>query len=130
MIAPRSLVLIDTSAWIEALRVRGDEKIRAEVYGLIQDGRAAWCHIVRLELWAGAQPKEIPRLKELRRTIRDLETSEPVWNEACELAQRARGKGFTVPAGDLLIVACARFHRAELVHKDRHFDQLKALEHR
>jgi predicted nucleic acid-binding protein len=127
LIVPRSFVLIDTSAWIEALRVRGDEKIRAEVYALIRDGRAAWCHIVRLELWAGAQAKEFPRLEELRRSIRDLETSESVWNGAYELARRTRAKGFTVPASDLLIVACARFHGAEIIYKDRHFDQLKAL---
>lgn len=127
MIVPRALVLIDTSAWIEALRVRGDEKIRAEVYALIEDGRAAWCHIVRLELWAGAQAREIPRLEEMRRSIRDLETSESVWNRAYELALHARARGFTVPAGDLLIVACAHFHGAEVMHKDKHFDQLKAL---
>jgi predicted nucleic acid-binding protein len=127
VIVPRSLVLIDTSAWIEALRVRGDQKIRAEVYALIEDDRAAWCHIVRLELWAGAHAKEIPRLEELRRSIRDLETSESVWSGAYELARRTRAKGFTLPASDLLIVSCAHFHGVEIVHKDQHFDQLKAL---
>jgi len=120
-------VLIDTSAWIEALRVRGDEKIRAQVYGLIQDGCAAWCHFVRLELWAGAFRKELPRLEEMRRSIRDLETTESIWEASYELANRARAKGFTFPASDLLIVACARYHRAEIVHNDRHFEQLKAL---
>ena len=127
MIAPRSVVLIDTSAWIEALRARGDEKIRTQVYALIQDGRAAWCHIVRLELWAGAQAKELPRLEEFRRTIRDLETSEAVWNRAYGLARQTRAKGLTLPASDLLIIACARFHGAEIIHKDRHFDQIASL---
>jgi predicted nucleic acid-binding protein len=127
LILQHSFVLIDTSAWIEALRVRGDEDIRAEVYALIQSGRAAWCHIVRLELWAGAHPKEFPRLEELCRSIRDLETPEQVWRGAYDLARRARGKGFSVPANDLLIAACARFHGAEIVHKDRHFDQIKSL---
>ena len=127
MILQRSFVLIDTSAWIEALRVRGDEVIRAEVYALIQNGRAAWCHIVRLELWAGAHPKEFPRLQELCRSIHDLGTPEQVWNGAYELARRARVKGFSVRANDLLVVACARFHGAELVYRDKHFDQLKSL---
>ncbi len=127
MIAPRAFVLIDTSAWIEALRVRGDDKIRTEVYALIQNGRAAWCHPVRLELWAGAYAKELPKLEELRRAIHDLETSEAVWNAAYQLAARARAKGYTVPASDLLIVACGRIHGAEIVHRDRRFEQLKAL---
>ncbi|MCE0497969.1 MAG: PIN domain-containing protein [Methylacidiphilales bacterium] len=127
MIVPRALVLIDTSAWIEALRVRGDDKIRAEVYALIEDGRAAWCHIVRLELWAGAQAREIPRLEEMRRNIRDLETSESVWNRAYELALHARARGFTVPAGDLLIAACADYYGVKIVHQDRHFEQIAAL---
>ena len=128
MIVSRSFVLIDTSAWVEALGVRGDPKIRAEVHALIEDDRAAWCHMVRLELWAGAHTKEIPRLEELRRSIRDLETSESVWTGAYELARLTRAKGFTFPAADLLIAACARFHGAEVVHKDRHFEQIKELE--
>lgn len=127
MIAPRAFVLIDTSAWVEALRVRGDEKIRARVHVLIEDGRAAWCHFVRLELWAGAQAREMPRLEELRRTIHDLEISEPVWKDAYELARHTRAKGFTIPASDLLIAACARFHGVEILHVDKHFDAIANL---
>ena len=109
------------------MRVRGDAKTRAEVYGLVEDGRAAWCHMVRLELWAGAQAKELPRLEEMRRNIHDLETTEPVWETAYDLARRTRAKGFTLFATDLLIAACARIHGADLVHRDKHFDQLKML---
>lgn len=126
MIASR-LVLIETSAWIEAMRPKGDEKIRAQVRELMEEGRAAWCHMVRLELWAGAKPKEIPTLEEFRRNIHDLKTPEAVWESAYELAKRVRAKGFTLPATDLLIVACARFHGAEVLHKDKHFDQIKML---
>ena len=95
MIAARSLVLIDTSAWVEAMRQRGDEKIRGEVYALIEQGRAAWCHVVRLELWAGAHSRELPRLEEFRVTIRDLEITEAVWEGAYALARSSRAKGLT-----------------------------------
>ena len=51
----QSLTLIDTSCWIEALRVSGDPVIREKVKELLIEGRAAWCDMVLLELWNGAR---------------------------------------------------------------------------
>ena len=45
--------LIDTSSWIDALRRDGDPQIRARVVALMASGEAAWCDLVRLELWNG-----------------------------------------------------------------------------
>ena len=52
------LVLIDTSSWIEALRVSGRTDIRQIVLNLMIEGCAAWCDMVALELWNGARGKD------------------------------------------------------------------------
>ena len=36
-------LLIDTSAWVEAMRRRGDEITRNEVYAALRTGRARFC---------------------------------------------------------------------------------------
>jgi predicted nucleic acid-binding protein len=48
-----ALVLVDSSAWIHALRKAGDPTVRAALNKLLTDKLAAWCEIVRVELWSG-----------------------------------------------------------------------------
>jgi len=45
--------LIDTSSWIHQMREQGDPVVRARVEALLRAGEAAWCAMVRLEIWAG-----------------------------------------------------------------------------
>jgi predicted nucleic acid-binding protein len=47
--------LIDTSAWIHALRADGDSAVASRVRALLEMGEAAWCPMVQLELWNGAR---------------------------------------------------------------------------
>ncbi len=119
--------MVDTSAWIETMRPRGDAFIRETVSDLLRNRRAAWCDMVKLELWNGAFAKEMPALEALETDVVALETTDEIWKAARDLARQVRRKGFSVPANDLLIMACARFHGADLIHKDKHFDQIKAL---
>jgi len=46
-------VLVDSSLWVHQLRRSGDRAKRDRVNPLLQNGRAAWCPAVRLELWRG-----------------------------------------------------------------------------
>jgi len=65
-------VLIDTSAWVEAMRRRGDETIRNEVHAALRTGRARFCDFVRLELWNGVGgDAERKWLLELEQKCRD-----------------------------------------------------------
>ena len=50
-------VLIDTSAWIDALRKDGDAEIRSSVRHITAEGRAVICDLIRIELWNGAAGK-------------------------------------------------------------------------
>jgi predicted nucleic acid-binding protein len=58
------------------------------------------------------------------RTLPELEINREVWELAYTIARQARNTGVTVPAADILIAACARFHRAAIEHADSDFDLL------
>jgi hypothetical protein len=120
--------LIDTSAWIHALRSDGDSAVVARVRALLETGEAAWCPMVQLELWNGARGDHERRvIKEMKDDLIELEMDGPVWTIANALAQSARRTGKTIPATDILIAACARRHGVELEHADQHFAALAAL---
>lgn len=117
--------LVDTSSWIHQIRRRGDPAVRARVEELLRAGEAAWCPVVRLELWAGVgsdADRDILRVYEKR--IPELPITDEVWESACRLADSCRRRGRTVPPHDILIAACARHHGLQVEHADAHFDML------
>jgi len=121
--------LVDTSSWIHALRKSGNQDTRARVFRLLEDGDAAWCHVVRLELWQGAvHPKEIAYLKDLEKDIPCLPMTETAWDHACKTAFKLRKAGETLRLTDVMIHACAHAHGIEVEHMDKHFDTLKRLD--
>jgi len=121
-------VLIDTSAWVEAMRRTGDEATRKEVHAVLRSGRARFCDFVRLELWNGVGgDAERKWLTELEQSIEMVPTGADVWAEARRLAQETRRQALTLPASDLLIAACSRVHGLEILHRDGHFDRLAAI---
>jgi hypothetical protein len=122
------MILIDSSSWIEALRESGKAEVRKRVEGLLAAGNAAWCDPVRLELWNGARgQQERKALAQLEKTVPLLPVDDAVWDQAVRLAKSARDAGVTVPAVDLIIVACARRHAVDLEHNDRHLTRLQSL---
>jgi predicted nucleic acid-binding protein len=117
------IVLIDTSSWIEALRVAGKSETRQRVHGLMTDGLAAWCDMIAVELWNGARGDyEKQKLSELEKEITCLETTPRVWQLARYLAKECKQAGQTVPSSDLVITACALSHRVGIEHCDSHID--------
>jgi predicted nucleic acid-binding protein len=122
------MILIDSSVWIEALRERGSIETKRRVHEHLQSGRACWMPMIRLELWNGARGENEKRaLREFEGVLPDLEVGPRVWEVASDLARRARAAGLTVPAADLLIVACARHHGVEIESLDAHFAELEKL---
>jgi hypothetical protein len=120
--------LVDSSSWIHTLRPGGDAETRTRVERLVRSGEACWCSMVRLELWNGAGKDHERRvLREMEDRLIELEITPDVWDLACELARKARQRGITVPATDLLIAACARHHQVDLEHSDEHFSALEKV---
>lgn len=122
------MVVVDTSSWIEMLCESGRPEVRERVNAHLRNGEACWTSMVRLELWNGARgEREKKALREFEQVLPELEMSREVWDEACELARRARGAGLTVPSTDLLIAACARCHGAGIEACDEHFAKLERV---
>jgi predicted nucleic acid-binding protein len=84
--------------------------------------------MVRLELWRGVRSGEERRVLEfLESRIKSLEITETVWEAAIRLMAKARLSGVTAPAPDVLIVATAKHHGANLEHCDQHMEALLSL---
>ncbi len=124
-------VLVDTSAWIHALKKEGKEQIRLSVKNCLDDGLACLCQPVLIELWNGARgPTEKRMLQELQTVLEVLPTSEEAWSLAYRLAARTRSRGITVPAIDILIFSIALVEETNVLHDDSHFEKLAGLEKR
>ncbi len=122
-------VLVDSSLWVHQLRKSGDPAKRGRVNAILESGEAAWCPVVRLELWRGvSNDAERKTLRRYEALLPDYEISGAVWDRSMQLADRARASGVTVPLADLLIFACATIHGLEIAHDDIHFDELAKLE--
>jgi predicted nucleic acid-binding protein len=120
------MVLVDSSVWIDFLR-QGQGDLRA-LEMAIRDGRAAMCPVVWVELWSGVRSKaEESALKEMRALCVSLELDALTWKRAADLSRIALRHGLNCPLADVLIVACAKRHGAELLHRDKHIGQLLAL---
>lgn len=110
------------------MRPSGDAAARARVEALLASGQAAWCSMVRLELWRGvSSDRERKFLREYEAVITDLPITDEVWDAACELGDVARRKGITCSAPDLLIAACARVHAVGLEYADTDYDRIVQL---
>lgn len=125
-----ALILVDSSSWIHLLRPEGDPVVRFRVENALQSGEACWCPLIQLELWNGAggnQEKKV--LRDFARVLPELPITDEVWQLAYDLARQARARGITMPAGDLVIAACARYHKADLETADSDFARLEKVTH-
>jgi predicted nucleic acid-binding protein len=115
--------LIDTSAWILALRKRHDPEIKDYVFDLIENDRIVIHPLVKVELLAGAKNRnEFSRLKQRLDALPAISLDEETWEAAQRMAFKLRRKGVSIPLVDTIILASAESSGCTLVHKDRHYD--------
>ncbi|MFN3477120.1 MAG: PIN domain nuclease [Candidatus Methylomirabilales bacterium] len=118
-------VLIDTSAWIHALRPTGRSIIRQQVRDVLIKRRAATCEMIVLELVGGTRTEgKYRELCEDLEALQQLPVTESVWRQAYRLAHTLRRKGISIPATDQLIASVALTYSCRLLHWDSHFDLL------
>ena len=82
--------------------------------------------MVFLELMRG-NARQRDQAKLVADALPCLRTSEDYWKQAVGLAVQASEAGKPVPNTALLIFACAKVHRATIIHRDRHFEALEQL---
>ncbi len=122
------MILVDTSSWIHFLRTDGNALARSRVLEALENGQARLCPIVQLELWNGARGKrEIHILNQFASAIPELAINTAVWQLAYEMARQLRSRGVTIPATDVLIAACAKYHGAGLETTDSDFELINEI---
>lgn len=118
-------VVIDSSAWIFALRRAPLEAVRDRVDAVLAEGRAALVPPIRMELVGGARtPVERDRLRQRLLALIQIPFVDDDWDQAEAWGFGLRRKGVTVASFDLLIAAPVFRTGALLLHADDHFDLL------
>ena len=131
--AAHTVVLVDSSVWIDLLR----DVQTAQTFALRQllpIGEAALAPVIYQEILQGAaSPERFTRLKRYFRTLPFLNPVHPVetWEAAADLYVRCRLRGFTPHSPhDCLVARIAVEHKVPLLHDDRDFEALAGVEPR
>ncbi|MDD5139008.1 MAG: PIN domain-containing protein [Verrucomicrobiales bacterium] len=119
--------LVDTSAWVEFLRRKGDAKVKHSVARLLQADEAAYTCPVRFELLSGAKPDEEDDLEQALALAQNYQFEPDDWRQAALLERRLRAKGLTIPRNDLFVAVVAIRARMPVVCRDKHFDAIKMI---
>ncbi len=124
-----NLILIDTSAWINALRQGGDTLVRNKVDDVLAKDLGATTEMIMLEIMRGARTKrDYEELLEELQSLRLLSIDSGVWEQAYRLSFDLRRKGKTIPSTDILIAAVGLHYGCRILHADSHFDQISTAE--
>lgn len=127
--AGRGPVLVDTSAWIAARRLRPAREL---LLAAIERGDVAWCWPVRYELMVDARDAHaigaLDRTLETLREVRvDWSIQQQVLSTMRELARRGAHGAHRLPLADLTVAVAAQTSGLDVLHFDRHFERLAAL---
>ena len=120
---PNKLFLVDTSAWLFALRKDFIPEVKDRIDHLLKENVIITTGIVKLEILGGTKTQnEFQRLKTRLDSLDMVETDTALWEKAYQLSFELGRKGITVPYTDILIAACALMTESTVVHADAHFD--------
>lgn len=119
------MVLVDTSAWIFALKKNPFLPLKNRIDLLLREDIVVSFGMIRLELLGGTKTKkEFDRLKSRLEAFYEISTDAILWGVASQLAFKLHRKGLTIPYTDILIACAALESKAVLLHADAHFDLL------
>jgi predicted nucleic acid-binding protein len=113
--------LVDTSAWVEFLRRKGDPRVKHAVANLIQREGAAYTCPIRFELLSGVRGGEEADLERALGLSHHLPFGPEDWAEAARMERRLRAGGLTIPRNDLFVAAAALRAGVAVLCRDEHF---------
>ena len=115
--------LVDTSAWIPALKKNFVPTVKERIDYLLRENAFITTGMVKLEILGGTKTEtEFQRLKRRLDALDSIELDTPLWEKSYDLAFKLRRKGITVPYTYILIASCALKTESTVVHADDHFD--------
>jgi predicted nucleic acid-binding protein len=118
------MVLVDSSVWIEALRLKGRLEVKVALEGLLEEYEATWCGPVKLEVLGGARSQDRKRLMAYFECIPYRSFNDLHWEFARECAWRMRDNGLTLPWNDILIGSLSIKWGCRLYAVDSDFDAM------
>ena len=121
------MVLVDTSAWIEAHRLTGDPAVKLAVRGLLDEFEATLCGPVEMEYLGGAHPEERDRLQAWCSVVPYLRNDQKIWRKAATNFTKLRQQGLTAPWNDVIIATLALNANCRIYAVDRHFTAMAPI---
>jgi predicted nucleic acid-binding protein len=119
------MILIDTSAWLFALKKDFHPVIKERIGQLLVESDVAICGMIALELLGGTKSeKEYLRLKSRLDALYYIESDKVLWDLSSKLSFDLKRKGISIPYADIVIAASALKEKTTLVHADSHFDSI------
>jgi predicted nucleic acid-binding protein len=119
------MTLIDTSAWIEFFRRKGDPLLKGRVLEILTADAAAYTCPIRFELVLGARPEEMADLVSGLDLAKRVTLTPAHWDMAASIGAELRLQGIQIPTSDLLIASVARQEGIPLLTNDDHFTLLR-----
>jgi predicted nucleic acid-binding protein len=113
--------LIDSSLWINLTRLRSPRSLKQFIAPHVLAPQAALAEPIVFEVLRNAADEELPAIQAQFSTMPLLETPSDLWGIAAELGRKCRRGGISAGSVDLLIVAVAIDHAAQLITFDQDF---------
>jgi len=117
--------LVDSSAWVEFLRRKGNSAVKQEVARLLEADLAAYTCPIRFELLSGVKADEEADLDEAFRFSHHVPFETDDWREAALLERQLRREGVTIPRDDLFVATVAIRTGMVIACRDVHFDRIR-----
>lgn len=119
-------VLVDTSAWMQARR---DASARDLLLAAIERGEVRWCWPVRYELTIDARgPEGIAAVESTLDGLREVPVDRGVQRAVLALMRELAADGshgaHRFPLADLTVAVAAQQAGIDILHFDRHLEQL------
>ncbi len=121
------MVIVDTSAWIEAHRLKGDPATKLAVRGLLDAFEATLCGPVEMEFLGGARPEERDRLQAWCSVVPYLRNDQSIWRLTASHFSLLRSQGLTAPWNDVLIATLALGADCRVYAVDKHFTAMAPI---
>jgi predicted nucleic acid-binding protein len=118
------LQLIDTSVWIDLLRISTPRPLKQAAAEWILQRQARLAEPVAFELLRYATDSEASEFESFYATVPLLATPPDIWLKAGGLGRACRRQSNLVKALDLLIATVALHHNAEVVTFDTDYEKI------
>jgi predicted nucleic acid-binding protein len=116
--------LLDSSLWINFTRARSPRALKQLIAPHILAPEAALAEPIVFEVLRHATDAEIRTVQAQFALIPCLKTPDELWTHAAKIGQSCRRKGISAGSLDLLIVAVAIYHGAEIITFDSDFETI------